>query len=159
MACIPHGREDREKMRLIGRWLCLAGWLVALAMSIYVEAEFPGRIAVLGAINVPSHDSVGKFVYQFVWIVSGLVFVGSGFIFERLRVVGPLLSASLYLIWRFGTEWFPYGLGNELGWKWAISFAFDHEFIFFVLDILLPIGFMVTLVLTISEMRSKKKIP
>jgi len=145
-------------MRSIGLWLCLTGWLIVLAISIYVEAEFPGRIVVFGAVSIPSHDSAGKFVYQFVWIISGLVFVGSGFIFKRLRFVGPLFSASLYLIWRAGTEWIPYGLGNELGWKWVISFAFDHEFIFLVLDILLPIGFMAALVLTISKMRSKTKI-
>jgi hypothetical protein len=136
-------------MRQIERWLCVIGWVPPLMLALYLADQFHPPI-MLGSFNI-THDSAVTLAHQFVWIFFGLTTAGVAIRVQRLRVVGQLVSASLYLIWRFGAGTLRHGLLTEIRMKWLGASAFHAEWVFLALDVVVPILMMAAIALTIRR--------
>jgi len=71
--------------------------------------------------------------------------------FQRLRVVGQLISASLYLIWRFGAGTLRHGLTTGIRMKWLGASAFHAEWIFLTLDVIVPVLMTAAIALSLQR--------
>jgi hypothetical protein len=136
-------------MQLVERWLCLIGWVIPLVLLLYLASQFNPPIMFAG-VNV-THDSAVTLARQFIWIFFGLAAAGAAVGVRRLRVVGQLVSASLYLIWRFGVGTLRHGLITDFRMKWLGASAFHTEWVFGILDVLVPVLMAVAIVLTMRR--------
>jgi hypothetical protein len=136
-------------MQRLERWLCVIGWVPPLMLALYLADQFHPPI-MLGGFNI-THDSAVTLAHQFVWIFFGLVAGGAAIRVQRLRVVGQLVSASLYLIWRFGAGTLRHGLITGIRMKWLGASAFHAEWVFLTLDVLVPVLMAAAIALTLRR--------
>jgi hypothetical protein len=85
-------------------------WVLYLAEQFHPPILFAG-------FNI-THDSAVTLAHQFIWIFFGLAAALIAVCVKRLRIVRQLVSASLYLIWRFGAGTLRHGLITEIRMKW-----------------------------------------
>jgi hypothetical protein len=136
-------------MRLVERWICVIGWVLALMWALYLAEQFHPPIMLAG-FNI-THDSAVTLARQFIWIVFGLAAAGTAIRVRRLRVAGQLVSASLYLVWRFGAGTLRHWLITDVRMKWLGATAFHAEWVFFTLDVVAPVLMAAAIVLALRR--------
>jgi hypothetical protein len=137
-------------MRLTERWLCVIGWVLPLMWALYLAEQFHPPIMLAG-FNI-THDSAVTLAHQFIWIFLGLVAAVTAIRVKRLRVVGQLASASLYLVWRFGAGTLRHGLITDIRMKWLGASAFHAEWVFLTLDVVAPVLMAAAIALTLRSL-------
>jgi hypothetical protein len=121
-------------------------------LALYLADQFHPPIMLAG-FNI-THDSAVTLAQQFIWIFFGLAAAGTAIRVQRLRVVGQLVSASLYLIWRFwrfGAGALRHGLITEIRMKWLGASAFHAEWVFLTLDVVVPVLMAAAIALTLRR--------
>jgi hypothetical protein len=131
------------------RQLCLAGWVLALAVELWYAAQFPPKVVLMG--SDVTHDQAIQIAHQFVWILVGLLCAGAAIFISKWRFVGPLIASLIYFIWRYGAGTIRHGLMTDYRMKWAAASGLHYEVTFLVQDVLLPILFLVVIVFTLRE--------